>query len=275
MNCFKLDPNNAIDWSHPLNHKRVGLWLLVPEKESNVLFDLSTNRNRGTVVGSPTRTIMSVGSRFKAINFNGTSDWYEITNNNFDGTSSYSLSQWVKTSTTSFRLSLSFGNFSASDGVYIGYNNGVTGAVTGSVIFTTAVNNNIYTSNVSINNNTWRHVCCTKNGQNVAIYVDGYLITSGTLAGAASSATYQRIGNWRGGTSFCFPGQIASTSVWTRALSASEVWQEYCASKLDYLVPNSPLRWAPLDNEEWMEEVASTGPVMPIFRHHYRNQGIL
>jgi hypothetical protein len=273
MSCSILDLNDALDRSHPLNIRRVGLWAFPSGYEGSRLPDL-TGRWPSTIT-SATRTRISDGGHFKVLNYaSGTHDYAQnslaITLN-----SAFSISCWYRTSQSAAsgaQVFFSLYNDGASAGALLQANRAAVSNITFTVNY--AVSSHVDYITSLANDGYWHHVVGVFDGSNGCLYFDGQLATSPSSKSAyTGSSDTCRIGSYKF-SSQDFVGNIASSSVWTRALSAGEVWQEYCTSRLDYQTPNSPLKWAELDDDEWMEEIASSGPVMPIFRQHYVNQGI-
>ena len=96
----------------------------------------------------------------------------------------------------------------------------------------TGNNDNYFLSNIILNTNTWYHVVGTYNGSSLSTYINGN-ITTGTLIGTVPSSLYTgssqiRVGD-DGGNYFL--GNIAASRIYNRALSSSEVLQNYNAQK--------------------------------------------
>jgi hypothetical protein len=78
----------------------------------------------------------------------------------------------------------------------------------------------------------WINYCVTKNDSgNVVWYGNGQQLDTGTVT-AGAGIGFWSIGAYSGGSSsYAFQGQIGPIQVYTRALSAGEVLQNYQAQK--------------------------------------------
>jgi hypothetical protein len=82
--------------------------------------------------------------------------------------------------------------------------------------------------------NTWYNIFLTRNGLTITIYLNG--VSIGTMTGGSSSLStiFSVIGAERPGA-YVFNGNISNVSVYNRALSTSEVLQNYNALKGRYI----------------------------------------
>ena len=90
-----------------------------------------------------------------------------------------------------------------------------------------------YTSTSACTINTYSHIVCVKDGSNIALYKDGVLTASSsadTLSSAGWGNTTWVIGQ-RGNSTYYFSGKLPILKGYTRALSASEVQQNFNADK--------------------------------------------
>jgi hypothetical protein len=90
-----------------------------------------------------------------------------------------------------------------------------------------------FTSSTYLTANAWNHVICTYNGSTKIIYVNGVQAASVNASGTLQTGqTNQYIGKYGAATnSFPFNGRIAQTRVYNIALSATQVLQNYNATK--------------------------------------------
>ena len=80
--------------------------------------------------------------------------------------------------------------------------------------------------------NTWHHLTFVRNGSNLYFYVDGvYNNSMAFTANVIPGTAYMYIGTSQHATSQAFNGKIATASVYTRSLSASEVKQNFNAHR--------------------------------------------
>jgi hypothetical protein len=86
-------------------------------------------------------------------------------------------------------------------------------------------------STATIPINTWKHLVVVQNTNNCSIYINGVLDSSQSLSNPVINITYPyRIGQ-RGSTGAYLSGRIAVNRIYNRALSATEILQNYNAQK--------------------------------------------
>lgn len=190
--------------------------------------DLSSNSNDGTLVNGPTYSSTNGGS----IVFDGSNDYVNISNDlrsdvgEFlaESSNTFSVSVWFFPDTTDtnrnaiFTKALGFGS---AGNVYLEYN----GTNLSSVIRGTATNN-YYTSLTS----SWHELAITWDGTTLKSYLDGSFLSNLNVGTAVAQTVQPRLGaSGNGGETFL--GRISVAKVYDRALSASEVTQNYNALK--------------------------------------------
>jgi len=199
--------------------------------------DLSGNSNTGTLTNGPTFSRDGGGS----VVFNGSNQYIDCGNTNLGinaGSTQITLEAWVyPTSFASYRGIISrvggvspFGgwmlNLNADIGNKFDFAMNISGAwrtwVTYGGTFPTP-----------LTTNTWYHLVGTYNGSVMALYLNGILINQFNSVGTiqyAGSLSNLGVGYNGGGPSY-FPGRIATAKIYNKALSASEVLQNYNALK--------------------------------------------
>ena len=185
-------------------------------------FDLSGNGNNGTLVNG----VGYSGSNLGSLSFNG-SNYIAVNSVASSGNAARSVFAWIKTSTGG----CIFSSGTAATGqafnlVTYGSNKiGVMGD-----------NNDVYPSTGAvIINNVWHYVGAVANGSGTIItYVDGVQDNTGTV-------TYSTVGqnNFVGksnhvGSEFYWNGSIANVQYYNRPLTASEVQQNFNATRGRY-----------------------------------------
>ena len=187
-------------------------------------FDLSGNSNTGTLTNGPTFNSANGGS----IIFDGTNDYVSSFPTQISGVGSKTVSAWIKINKTS-RVGLA-GTRSDQDGWVFTVNRDAYGNLTyfhtgGSTLEVAA----------GIITNTWYNVCVTYNltSTTAILYLNGVQIGSpSTSFTAITSSSFKGvIGDEQGDFGTPFGGNIAQTLIYNRALSASEVLQNYNATK--------------------------------------------
>jgi len=88
-----------------------------------------------------------------------------------------------------------------------------------------------YSKNVSIPLGSWGHLCVVYNGSNVSIYRQGIYQDQQATTGTANWSQGLKIGNWDAGGGYAWLGDIATVQFYTRALSSTEITQNYNAQK--------------------------------------------
>ena len=200
--------------------------------------DLSGNSNNGTLTNGPTFNSGNGGS----IVFDGVDDFVNCGNGsslNFERTNSFTLSYW------GYFTSLSGGGVvlnrtdATAKGWLTGYNS--NGSISVVLRNTTTTNDIlIQTSAGLILINNWYFVTATYNGNlnatGVSFYINGtkttgdIIIRNGLTANIANTDNVT-LGARVSNNAQYFTGNIAQTSIYNRALSATEVLQNYNATK--------------------------------------------
>jgi Concanavalin A-like lectin/glucanases superfamily len=156
--------------------------------------------------------------------FDGVND-YVTTSNVIGGFTDYSAEFWFKLTTNT-----------AGTEKWLG--NQYPGGATGRVIFNIHTDNKLrnFISGTSINGNTtiltntWYHAVFTRNSAGSAtIYLNGSLDSSGTVATVTVVNTAFQIGGSTILTARWVNGTIATVKLYSRALSAAEVQQNFNA----------------------------------------------
>ena len=193
--------------------------------------DLSGNSNTGTLTNGPTFSAGNQGS----IVFDGADDYVNIPYNSGLIPNNLTLSAWInRTAVVNYAH---FIGIPASNTTwlppYISYGIEYIGT-TDTISFVTGYtdNNFDYTNVTSFGNGVWFHFTATYDKSNVKIYINGTLQTTRaeTRTLYASTANFY-IGSNNTGIAYPFNGKIANTLLYNRALSATEVSQNYEATK--------------------------------------------
>ena len=196
--------------------------------------DLSKNNNNGTLTNGPTFSSDNMGS----LVFDGVDDYIELGNIlNFERINPFSICFWIKAGIPTTYLpvinKLTWG-VGLSGWRILSDINGI------GLTFTLAANhtvNDIALRIPSVLDNQWHFVCFTYDGNGVTNgmtgYMDGVYIISGgggNLTSTTTSATplgiFGGYGIYNSGA-----GRLSNASIYNRALSVSEVLQNYNALK--------------------------------------------
>ena len=199
--------------------------------------DLSSNGNNGTLTNGVGYSSTNGG----IMTFDGVNDFVQIENNSsLSQTSALTLSTWVKLNSLSSDTAL-IGKQWCNMNQYsyllmittqgkISFNQpNVNGACNGTY--------GEYTSTNSLSLNTWYNVVMTFTNTSIKLYLNGQLM-SGTLTGYINnlfvSTSPVLLGTYRslfGNYGLMLNGSMGSTLIYNKSLSASEVTQNYNATK--------------------------------------------
>jgi hypothetical protein len=181
--------------------------------------DLSGNGNNGTLTNGPTFSSDNGGS----IVFDGVNDYAPIGTSQFPfGASSGTLSSWARTSTVSgsWRWIVSYGSPHIPQARFIGINN--------STYYFGGYGDDITASGVILN--TWFNMVGVYNGTNASIYINGVLVSGPTAKSWNTVAGNAQIGRQISNIEH-WNGRISNVFIYNRALTATEVLQNYNAQK--------------------------------------------
>jgi len=198
--------------------------------------DLSGNGNNGTLTNGPTFT----GSFGGSIVFDGSNDYVQNSSPNLGitGNASATLSCWfyyTGASPTQYNALLQYGNGSSAGDTFALGLNGV-GAYDVNFQFNagnfTRSNSNVYLPN------TWNNLVGTKTpgaaNTTTKLYLNGVELTiaeSSTITPNVVSRVI-RVGRWTNdGYPSYYTGRVSNCSIYNRALSASEILQNYNSNK--------------------------------------------
>lgn len=195
--------------------------------------DLSGNSNNGTLTNGPTYKISNGGQ----ILFDGTDDTINCGPVPQVGSSltGLTVSVWINTNNASTRLILENGNSYTTNTFYLAQENAnyFTFEVYGNSNFDVIYANYVYQTN------TWYNLVGTwASGALVNLYTNG-ILTNGTRQGAGARTnlingnTNLFVGS-RAGTSFPFSGNIGDVKIYSRALSNTEIIQNFEALRGRY-----------------------------------------
>ena len=197
--------------------------------------DISRGGNNGTLTNGPTFNSTNGGS----IGFDGTDDRVSQTTAINTGYN-FTVSAWVYPTAMGVTRRAIIGNsynYSTRRGWYFA----VGGGGTSNAFFLSVGSDNSYkiapADTLSINIWTYITAVCQNGGGSIDLYKNGSIV-SGSFASALTSGniTYD-INQFNvgfrivGGTQDPYTGNIAQTSIYNRALTASEILQNYNATK--------------------------------------------
>lgn len=187
-------------------------------------YDLSGNSNTGTLTNGPTFSAGNQGS----IVFDGVDDYVNCNNSSNLQITQASISAWVKTTITTVNYY----------GILVKQSNYGLFVYGGNLATYDWGNLTLRDSGVSIANGQWKYLTMTFTtstgtpSNNAIFYINGVVVSTFTIKW--SNDTQPLIVGMGGSPSVpgqLFPGNVAIAQVYNRALSASEVLQNYNATK--------------------------------------------
>jgi len=200
--------------------------------------------------GSTGATQNITGKFDKCFEFSGgNNEQVDMGNTILSGTTDFTLSGWINSSITSSGTYVIFNSYlsSATAGIQL-YING-----SGNIIYWTSTGSITTSTATSGSNNSWDHVVVTKEGTSVKIYLNGAVDVSGTINHSITGGNFS-IGGRSDGL-YCFKGKIDEASVWTRALSASEVSELYNSGTGKTLLEAKTATWTM--QSDWTDDFSS------------------
>lgn len=190
--------------------------------------DLSANQNNATLYSSPTYNTANKGS----IVLNGSTQYGDIPNiASLNITGNISLETWIyPIGNSSVQNVISKSSQSQNTGyIYPRTDNGWTNSV-----FYLHIGGWSTLSATWPSRNAWHHTVGVYDGAKMYIYINGVLSTSKNQTGNISTNTNNlAIGNQPGFSEY-YNGRVAKCAVYNRALSATEIKQNYNATKGRY-----------------------------------------
>lgn len=179
-------------------------------------YDISGNGYNGALTNGPSYNSSNGGG----LSFDGTNDYVDV-EQNFGTLSAYTIMFWARRDAENrmpiaVRTTTNFYWYGDNSWAYT--HGGVAGEY-------------YYTKPTSIPLNTWGLYCVVYDGANVSIYRQGIYQGQQASTGTANWSAGMLIGVWAAGGGYYWKGLISTVMMYNRALSASEVLQNYNATK--------------------------------------------
>ena len=189
--------------------------------------DISGNLNNGTLINGPTFNSGNGGS----IVFDGVDDYAQVSNNTTLNPTSGTISIWFKYTSVSGIAASIIGKHDVASSLN-GYN--IYLSPTG--IISAQIKNNSQTTNVAstpaISSNTWRNIILTYiSGTSHALYDNSTLNSSGSCVSFTISTQPLRMVDSADSFWGLMAGNISNVQIYNRALSASEINQNFQATR--------------------------------------------
>ncbi len=189
--------------------------------------DMTGNNYNGTIYGSP---VLVNGQSGRGYNFNGTSDYISLGNNNNLSLSNFTVTSWFKwdgpITGQNFRTIVSRGEggsgYTQNYMIYVG-NDGKVGARVGNG----GTTETYFTSDVNINDGKMHFVALAYDSDKGTgqLYVDGIASTlkTGLLPAYTSTASTTSIGIWQSANYGKWDGVIDEVRIYNKALTNSQI----------------------------------------------------
>jgi hypothetical protein len=197
----------------------IGLW-----------YDLSGNGYNGTLTNGPTSNVSNKGN----ILFDGSDDNIQLGNaSTFLPTSGITINSWAKTNVTGVYKKLFVtvtSGLSTITGIYFSLGPSPDNIYLGVI---TNNGNQYATSTTNPSTSLFSNFCGTYDGANIKLYLNGALIATKAQTGTIVNTGIGRISGYDSNTEV-WNGNIATFSIYNRALSAAEISQNYQAAKTKF-----------------------------------------
>jgi hypothetical protein len=191
---------------------------------ANSIIDLTG----GSTITANSLTYPYDGSSSSPFSFNGSSNWIELPTSSLFDSQSITMESWNNPTTTAQngflfekgQVNTQYSNFYNSDGTFYFRTIGLS------------PQDLTFTSSSYITANKWNHVVCTVGNGTKVVYVNGNIVAQATgITGTMPTGqTNQYIGKYGSvSNQYPFNGSIAVSKVYNRALTASEVQQNFNA----------------------------------------------
>jgi len=177
--------------------------------------DLSRSQNHGTLTNGPTFSSANGG----AIVFDGTDDYVKITSVILSGNDSFTVNQWIKSEYSAYGTT--FGNYPAGN-LQIFYGTAYMGMWLN--------NSSTYVASPVPFISTPVMITAIRSGTDTYFYQNGILLKTGSSSASIGTTNDFRLGE-NTSTGEEFTGTIFVTQVYNRALSTTEILQNYNAQK--------------------------------------------
>ena len=189
--------------------------------------DLSGNGNHGTFTNMDGTNFNSANGG--SLTFDGSNEGVSISASSSLGKSiNYTTSAWMKYSGGTYLMILD----SVDYGVGGGY---MMWLQINTPKLLTSYDGQFQSSTGTIPLNTWANVCISKSNNQLSFYINGSFDVTRTFSfNGNTSSTAVDIGYSSRNTGNPFNGNIAQVSIYNRALTATEIQQNYLATKSRY-----------------------------------------
>jgi hypothetical protein len=192
--------------------------------------DISRNNNSGSLINGPAFNSANGG----VISFDGTNDYVSVTNSaNYNPSTALTVELWYNSTTTPSGLFYTYCLLSSQQSVAPFNGIDIRGSSATTLNFAIAISSaETFVSLGTITANQWTCVAVTYNGSALNGYRNGVLVQSTSKSGTIDSTNKDLwIGNNPSFSPRYYSGQMSALKIYNRALSATEVLQNYNVEK--------------------------------------------
>ncbi len=169
--------------------------------------------------------------------FDGSGDYAIISTFINKPTIAITCEAWIKPTKPTLSGTIRGGAISATNSMYLGIIDSVDGGQTHALHWANQTTvNRVYSWNGNVPNNAWSHIVGTYDGSTMRAYLNGVQIYEAAQTGTIPDATYY-IGTYGQGIGdgvHDFNGSISQAKIYNRALTASEIQQNFNAHRGRY-----------------------------------------
>ena len=169
--------------------------------------------------------------------FNGSNNYLTISTFVNKPTTAITVESWIRPTKPTLSGTIRGAAISATNSMYLGIIDSIDGGVTHALHWANQTSvSRIQSWNGNIPNNAWSHIAGTYNGTTMRAYLNGVEIYSAAQTGTIPDATYV-LGTYGGALVdgvHNFNGILPASKIYNRALSASEIAQNFNALRGRY-----------------------------------------
>lgn len=207
----------------------VGAWIPALGVTGNILHDISTFKNHGTLTDMDAGTDWIVDEGSWALDFAGDDDFVDISSLSPDstiGSGDFTIcGRFKTTAANSERTVVSLGKeASTNDFFSIRVDNDAGGNVMEAVVRTGGSGTVIFSTSVNVDDNLWHDFCVKRVGTTITIIIDNASFSSTDAEFGVSLFTHAYIGKFPSNIEY-FNGVISNVSIYNRALTLNEIRQ--------------------------------------------------
>jgi|LakMenE18May11ns_1017448.scaffolds.fasta_scaffold9890314_4 hypothetical protein len=184
--------------------------------------DLSRGGNNGTLTNGPTFSSANGGS----IVFDGIDDYVTRDSASFslNANSGATMGCWVKVSIGETQaILLSHHQLNVNNGFRLQVYNGLLTYTLGGVAD--------YSTSINISDNQWKYIVASSIGSTSLVYINGVLRSTISISSMIGVPNSYMIGKLGFTNTYYLSGSVSQVQIYNRALSSTEVLQNYNATK--------------------------------------------